>query len=107
MSFLWSRVPVRSAEPELLDTFFVSAVSTVNAIEIAERLAVGTIAVGDRERALALLDRADPSEPLVPMLRQRFRAAAVGTEHATRATRLAHAASARYAAIAGSRWFRR
>ena len=219
MNFLWSRVPIRSAEPELLDTFFVSAVSTVvlirilleatgyprlgggglhiahvlwgglgmlvaivlllgflspgtrhlaaivggagfgsfvdelgkfltsdndyffkptaallyvlfvllffivrqirryreltpteslvNAIEIAERLAVGTIAMGDRERALALLDRADPSEPLVPMLRQRFRTAAVGAGRVTRATRLAHAASARYAAIAGSRWFRR
>src|SRR3982751_6648780 len=34
MSFLWSRVPIRSAEPELLDTFFVSAVSTVVLIRI-------------------------------------------------------------------------
>src|SRR5438309_4192016 len=34
MSFLWSRVPIRSAEPELLDTFFVSAVSTVILIRI-------------------------------------------------------------------------
>ena len=83
------------------------AESLVNALEIAERLPVGGLGRGDRTRALALLEKADPSEPLVAMLRQRFRTASVSSPHRTPARRLAHAARVRYEAIAGSRWFRR
>ena len=83
------------------------AESLVNAIEIAEELAVGPIGTTERLRALALLEQADPTEPLVSMLRQRFRNAPVRTSHPTPAHRLAHAARVRYAAVAGSRWFRR
>ena len=47
----------------------------VNAIEISEKLGTGTLSADDRGRALQLLDRADPTHPLVAPLRATFVAA--------------------------------
>jgi hypothetical protein len=80
--------------------------SLVNAIELAESLVAGELSETDRTRALELLADADPSDPLVSVLRERFRAAA----HVSRPSaiqRFGAAAGDRYARVSGNRWFRR
>src|SRR3954452_23285705 len=49
----------------------------VNAVEISEQLVGGDLNEFERARALDLLGRADQSEPMVAILRQRFMAADV------------------------------
>src|SRR5467141_294410 len=49
----------------------------VNSVELAERLASGTLTADDRDRALQLLTRADQAHPLVAPLRAAFVAADV------------------------------
>jgi len=79
----------------------------VNAIELSERLVLGRLGESDRVRAVELLRRADQTEPMVAALRTRFAEAAPSTGAPSGARRLSLAASRRYAAIAGSRWFGR
>jgi len=83
------------------------AESFVNAVEIAERLGVGGVSEVDRARALDLLDRADQREPLVSALRARFASIELSSPNRSAARSLVAAASRRYAAIAGSKAFRR
>jgi hypothetical protein len=80
--------------------------SLVNAIELAESLVAGEISETDRARALELIADADPADPLVPALRERFRTA---TRFSRRSVvqRLGAVAGDRYARLAGNRWFRR
>src|SRR5439155_138021 len=79
----------------------------VNALELSERLVLGRLGESDRVRAVELLRRADQTEPMVAALRTRFAEAAPSTGAPSGARRLSLAASRRYAAIAGSRWFGR
>jgi hypothetical protein len=81
--------------------------SLVNAIGLAEQLAAGPLSASERQRALELVARADQSDPLVPVLRERFSDSSL---HAARPTALAgleRAVATRYASFARSRWFRR
>ena len=80
--------------------------SLVNAIELAESLVAGDLSETDRTRALELLANADPSDPFVPVLRERFRAAA-SLSGPSAVQRISSAAGDRYARVAGNRWFRR
>src|SRR4029078_5979961 len=50
----------------------------VNAVEIGEKLAMGTLTAEDRDRALELLARADQAHPLVAPLRASFLASEPG-----------------------------
>lgn len=80
--------------------------SLVNAVVLAEKLAMGTLTAGDRDRGLALLARADPAQPLVAPLRESFlRADPVPTSFA-RLEWIGSAGGRTYAAIVSSRWFR-
>src|SRR5947207_2444459 len=81
--------------------------SLVNAVELAEKLATGTLTGGDRERALALLAHADPAHPLVAPLRASFLAADAAPVSFARLRWMGSAGERRYAAIVSSRWFRR
>ena len=83
------------------------AESFVNAVEIAERLAVGEVSEAERDRALVLLGRADQNEPLVPALRARFSSIQTSSREPSAVRSLLAAASRRYAAVAGSTAFRR
>jgi hypothetical protein len=79
----------------------------VNSVELAERLASGTLTAEDRDRALQLLTRADQAHPLVAPLRAAFVAAAVAPTSFVRLRWVGSAGARTYAAIVSSRWFRR
>jgi hypothetical protein len=80
--------------------------SLVNAIELAESPVAGDLSETDRTHALELLAGADPSDPLVTSLRERFRAAGT-VSRSSIVQRIGKAAGDRYARVAGNRWFRR
>ena len=79
----------------------------VNAVELGERLASGTLTADDRARALELLARADQAHPLVAPLRAAFLAADPAPLSFTRIRWIGSAGARTYAAIVSSRWFRR
>jgi pimeloyl-ACP methyl ester carboxylesterase len=79
----------------------------VNAVELAESLAMGTLTADDRDRALQLLTRADQAHPLVAPLRASFLAAEVAPMSFARLRWMGSAGARTYAAIVSSRWFRR
>ena len=79
----------------------------VNAVELAERLASGTLTADDRDRALQLLARADQAHPLVVPLRASFVAADLAPMSFARLRWVGSAGARTYAAIVSSRWFRR
>ena len=79
----------------------------VNAVELAERLAMGTLTAEDRNRALQLLTRADQAHPLVAPLRASFLAAAPAPISFARLRWVGSASARTYAAIVSSRWFHR
>lgn len=79
----------------------------VNAIALSERLATGGLTPSDRQRALELLAGADPSDPFVPVLRQRLLETSAERRSLSRADRVGRAIRARSIAIARSRWLRR
>jgi hypothetical protein len=79
----------------------------VNAVEFAERLAMGTLTADDRDRALQLLVRADQAHPLVAPLRASFLAADPAPLSFARLRWMGSAGVRTYAAIVSSRWFRR
>ena len=81
--------------------------SLVNAVELAERLASGTLTAEDRDRALRLLARADQAHPLVAPLRASFVAAELEPMSFARLRWMGSAGARTYAAIVSSRWFRR
>ena len=79
----------------------------VNAVEIGERLAMGTLTADDRNRALQLLAAADQAHPLVAPLRASFLAANPAPTSFGRLRWVGSAGGRTYAAIVSSRWFRR
>lgn len=79
----------------------------VNSVELAERLASGTLTADDRDRALQLLARADQAHPLVAPLRASFLAADLAPTSFARLRWLGSAGGRTYAAIVSSQWFRR
>ena len=79
----------------------------VNSVELAERLAMGTLTADDRDRALQLLSHADQSHPLVAPLRASFLAADLASVSFARLRWIGSAGARTYAAIVSSRWFRR
>src|SRR5438093_10265027 len=81
--------------------------SLVNAVELAKKVAIGTLTADERDRALELVDRADQTHPLVAPLRETFRSAGLAPVEFARVRRVSSAGSRRYAAIVSSRWFRR
>ena len=81
--------------------------SLVNAVELAERLAMGTLAADDRDRALQLLAAADQAHPLVAPLRATFLSAGLAPISFARLRWMGSAGARTYAAIVSSRWFRR
>jgi pimeloyl-ACP methyl ester carboxylesterase len=80
--------------------------SLVNAVELAEKLAMGAMTADDRDRALQLLAKADPSEPLVAPLRATFLAADPAPIEFARLRWMGSAGGRTYAAIVSSRGFR-
>lgn len=79
----------------------------VNSVELAERLASGTLTADDRDRALQLLARADQAHPLVAPLRAGFLAADLAPTPFARLRWVGLTGGRTYAAIVSSRWFRR
>jgi hypothetical protein len=79
----------------------------VNAVELAERLASGTLTADDRDRALQLLARADQAHPLVAPLRVSFLAADPAPMSFARLRWMGSAGARTYVAIVSSKWFRR
>ena len=79
----------------------------VNSVELAERLASGTLTADDRDRALQLLAHADQTQPLVAPLRAAFLAADPAPMSFTRLRWMGSAGARTYAAIVSSKWFRR
>jgi hypothetical protein len=81
--------------------------SLVNAVELAEKLAMARLTADDRDRALRFLAAADQAHPLVAPLRATFVAAALAPSSFARVRWVGSAGGRRYAAIVSSRWFRR
>ncbi|TMC75327.1 MAG: hypothetical protein E6J09_13330 [Chloroflexi bacterium] len=81
--------------------------SLVNAVELAKKLAMGTLTADDRAHALELLARADPADPLGARLRESFLSADPAPVEFARLRWLSSAGSRRYAAVVSNRWFRR
>src|SRR5439155_12288134 len=81
--------------------------SLVSAVELAERLATGTLGAEERDRALQLLARADQAHPLVAPLRAGFLSAGIAPISFARLRLMGSAGARTYAAIVSSRWFRR
>jgi len=81
--------------------------SLVNAVELGEKLAMGTLTADDRDRALQLLARADQAHPLVAPLRAGFLSAGIAPISFARLRLMGSAGARTYAAIVSSRWFRR
>lgn len=79
----------------------------VNAIELSKKLAGAGLSEADRDRGLRLLDGADPTNPLVPVLRERFVAVKPAHVGPSRLGRVRGAMARGYAALVGNRWFRR
>jgi hypothetical protein len=79
----------------------------VNSVELAERLASGTLTAEERDRGLELLARADQTHPLVAPLRAAFRSADVAPTSFARLRWVGSAGARTYAAIVSSPWFRR
>ena len=79
----------------------------VNAVEISEQLVGGDLNEFERARALDLLGRADQSEPMVAILRQRFIAADVRPRPVTWFGRASASAAVLYARVASTAAFRR
>jgi hypothetical protein len=79
----------------------------VNSVELAKKLAVGTLTADERDRALELLARADQNHPLVASLRTSLLSAEPARAEFARVRWVSSAGSRRYAAIVSSRWFRR
>jgi len=80
--------------------------SLVNAVELAEKLAMGTLTADDRDHALRLLAAADQAHPLVAPLRGIFIGAAPAPTSFARLRWMGSAGGRTYAAIVSSRWFR-
>jgi pimeloyl-ACP methyl ester carboxylesterase len=80
--------------------------SLVNAVELAEKLAMDVLTADDRDRALQLLARADQAHPLVAPLRATFLAADPAPMSFARLKWIGSAGGRTYAAIVSSRWFR-
>jgi hypothetical protein len=78
----------------------------VNAVELGEKLATGTLTAEDRDRALQLLARADQTHPLVIPLRAAFVSADVAPISFAGLKWMGSAGGRTYAAIVSSRWFR-
>src|SRR5256714_14784388 len=78
----------------------------VNAVELGERLASGTLTADDRARALELLARADQAHPLVAPLRAAFLAAEPAPMSFTRIRWIRSAGARTYVAIVSIRWVR-
>jgi hypothetical protein len=81
--------------------------SLVNAVALAEKLALHQLAAGDRDRALELLARSDRTDPLVATLRERFLAADVVPLGPSRLRRAGARAQLVYARVAATVWFHR
>ena len=81
--------------------------SLVNAVELAEKLAMGTLTADDRDHALRLLAAADQGHPLVAPLRASFLVAEPALAPFARLRGMGSAGGRTYAAIVSSRWFRR
>jgi len=79
----------------------------VNSVELAKKLAVGTLTADERDRALELLARADQSHPLVAPLRESLLSAKPAPVEFARVRWVSSAGSRRYAALVSNRWFRR
>ncbi len=79
----------------------------VNAVELAEGLALGGLTESERAKALQLLSAADQSDPLVVPLRAQFAAFDIATHAPTILERATMRAGDIYARIARRRWFRR
>jgi hypothetical protein len=79
----------------------------VNSVELAEKLAMGTLTADDRDGALRLLARADQTHPLVAPLRASFLMADPAPISFARLRWMGSAGARTYAAIVSSRWFRR
>jgi hypothetical protein len=75
----------------------------VNAVELAERLASGTLTADDRDRALQLLARADQAHPLVAPLRVSFVAADPAPMSYARLRWMGSAGARTYVAIVSSK----
>ena len=81
--------------------------SLVNAIELTAELIAGDLDEYERARALELLSQADQSEPLVPILRQRFLDARIAGTRVDAVVRLRRRTSALYRRIVTTTAFRR
>ncbi len=81
--------------------------SLVNAVELAERLATGTLTADERDRALQLLAQSDQSHPLIAPLRAAFLSADVAPTSFARLRWVGSAGARTYATVVSSRWFRR
>jgi hypothetical protein len=81
--------------------------SLVNAVELAEKLAMDTLTADDRDRALQLLAAADQAHPLVAPLRASFLGADPAPVSFARLRWMGSAGGRTYAAIVSSKWFRR
>ncbi|HKC90180.1 MAG TPA: hypothetical protein VKE23_02520 [Candidatus Limnocylindria bacterium] len=81
--------------------------SLVNAVELAERLASGTLTAADRDRGLQLLARANQAHPLVAPLRASYLAADPAPISFARLKWVGSAGGRTYAAIVSSKWFHR
>ena len=79
----------------------------VNAIEISKDMATGSLSEANRQRALALLDDADQSDALVPVLGGQFRRYEPKRHRQHRLIETAASLRRWYMARAGKRWFRR
>jgi hypothetical protein len=81
--------------------------SLVNAIDLAEDLVAGDLDEYERSRALELLSQSDQDDPLVPILRQRFRDARVSGASPYGLRQLRGRASGLYRRVVTTTAFRR
>lgn len=79
----------------------------VNAIELSEKLATGSLTETERQRALALLRGADHDSSVVIQLEQRFDAARSATRKTAAYVRVSHSALRRYARVVSTDGFDR
>ncbi len=77
----------------------------VNAVETAEKLAMGSLTADERDRALQFLAASDQAHPLVAPLRASFLAAGLAPTSFGRLRWVGSAGGRTYAAIVSSRWF--
>jgi len=79
----------------------------VNAVHLAEQLALGRLTRATRARAMALLAASDPAHPLVPALRRQFAAARPEPARPLPVDPWLRRLRSAYAQLAAHRWFRR